>query len=261
MDLIGQVATFTWRKKTMDPIKSILLTVMTVLITGALSSGCFWLFGGDDDWDDSEPDYQDTDSDTDFFGCEDGYWAGDVVIEQIYDMQKLQGCRYIQGNLSVVYGDFTNLYPLHDLLTIGGDLRIEHNDSLTSLQGLDSLLEVEGNCYISDNNSLWNLNHLTTLVDIGGNLVISANNSLESLEGSDSLLFIGGDLRISSNMELMDIEGLDKLLFLDGDYLEISNNLAFPSCEADDLIDRILASGFTCTIDIHGNDDTTTCED
>ncbi len=247
----------------MKPFKTLFITIMTMLITGALSSGCFWLFGGDDDMDDGESIYYDpdSDSDADFSGCEDGFWPGDVVVEHIDDMQKLQGCRYIQGNLHVAYGDFTNLYPLHDLLTVGGDLRIEHNNNLTSLQGLDSLMEVEGNCYISDNNSLWDLNHLTTLIEIGGNLVISANDSLESLEGSDSLLFIGGDLRITLNSELMDIEGLDKLLVLDGDLLEISNNIVFPACEADDLIDRILLTGFTGTIDIHGNDDTATCEE
>ncbi len=249
----------------MKPFKTIFITIMTMLITGALSSGCFWLFGGDDDMDDGDSHYydpdSDTDSDTDFTGCVDGFWPGDVVVQQIYDMQNLQGCRYIQGNLHVNYGEFTNLYPLHDLMTVGGDLRIEHNDNLTSLQGLDSLMEVEGNFYISDNNSLWDLNHLTSLIDIGGSLVVSANDSLESLEGSDSLLFIGGDLRITLNPALEDIDGLDKLLALDGNLLEISNNVAFPTCEADDLIDRILLTGFTGTIDIHGNDDTTTCED
>ena len=244
----------------MKPFKTLFITIMTVSIAGALSCGCFWLFRGDD-MDDDEPFYYEPDSDTDFTGCEDGFWSGDVVVAQIDDMQKLQGCRYIQGNLSIAHGDFTNLYPLNDLMTVGGDLRIEHNDNLTSLQGLDSLMEVEGNLYISDNNSLWDLNHLTSLIDIGGSLVISANDSLESLEGSDSLLFIGDDLRITLNSELEDIEGLDKLLWLDGDLLEISNNMTFPTCEADDLITRLLAMGFTGTIDTSGNDDTATCEE
>ncbi len=244
----------------MKHFKTLLITIMTTLIMGALSCGCFWLFDGGDPGD-GESIYYDPDSDSDFPSCEDGFWPGDVVVEQIDDMQKLQGCRYIEGNLHVTYGDITNLYPLHNLLAVGGDLRIEHNDNLTSLQGLDSLMEVEGNFYISDNNSLWDLNHLTTLIDIGGSLVISANDSLESLEGSDSLLFIGDDLRVTLNQELQDIEGLDKLLNLDGDLLEISNNITFPTCEADDLITRILATGFTGIIDTHGNDDTATCEE
>jgi hypothetical protein len=112
------------------------------------------------------------------------------------------GCTQLEGNVYISGNDIVNLNGLSVVISIGGDLWIEDNDSLTSLTGLEGLTSIGGGlligeCWYGDGNpaltSLTGLSNLTTIV---GNLEICYNDSLTSLTGLEGLNSIGGDLLI-----------------------------------------------------------------
>jgi len=65
-----------------------------------------------------------------------------------------------------------------NLTTVGGDLIINNNDSLTDLDGLESLTTVGWILYINDNYSLTNLDGLANLTTVDGDLYIDSNDIL-----------------------------------------------------------------------------------
>ncbi|MGD8993916.1 MAG: hypothetical protein PVH34_01740, partial [Syntrophobacterales bacterium] len=64
---------------------------------------------------------------------------GSFVIDEIdsrADLEALSGCTTVTRDLSIEYLSLTSLEALKCLAHVGGNLEIEHNESLTSLTGL-----------------------------------------------------------------------------------------------------------------------------
>ncbi|MDP3444048.1 MAG: hypothetical protein Q8T08_14425, partial [Ignavibacteria bacterium] len=118
-------------------------------------------------------------------------------------------CNEIEGNVLIEGTSINNLNGLSVLASIGGDLVISGNDSLTSLSGIDNLASIGGNLNIAYN-ALTNIEGLDNLISIGGDLIIARNNALTSLSGINNLASIGGDLDITWNDALTSITGLGK---------------------------------------------------
>jgi len=162
-----------------------------------------------------------------------------------------------------------NLTGLEGLMSIGGDLRLSDNNSLTSLTGLDNLTFINGNLELGyptwygpgGNPLLTSVEGLGSLTSIGGRLSISSNHALTSLTGMDNVTSIEGDLQISNNDALISLTGLDNLNSIGGELkinynfdltsltgldnltsltaLSISNNNSLSSCEAQWLCDYL----------------------
>ncbi|MGD8437112.1 MAG: hypothetical protein PVJ70_05670, partial [Syntrophobacterales bacterium] len=67
---------------------------------------------------------------------------GSFVIDEIdtaADLEALSDCTTVTGDLSIEYLSLTSLEALKCLAHVGGNLEIEHNESLTSLVGLESV--------------------------------------------------------------------------------------------------------------------------
>ena len=80
------------------------------------------------------------------------------------------------GGYVIIYGDdITNFNGLNNLNSIGGDLSINGNTSLTTLTGFDNLDSIGGSFMIENNVSLTTLTDLGHKVFIGGDLQIFEN--------------------------------------------------------------------------------------
>jgi len=118
----------------------------------------------------------------------------------------------------------TNLDGLEKLTSIGDNLAIRYNNTLTTLDGLNNLTSIVGNVNINSNGALTNLNWLNKLTSVGGNLFISGNYSLTNIDGQSKLISIGGSLYITTNNKLTNLDGLSKItsvggnLFISGNY-------------------------------------------
>ncbi|MEM1123481.1 MAG: T9SS type A sorting domain-containing protein, partial [Bacteroidota bacterium] len=91
---------------------------------------------------------------------------------------------HIQGSLNIggsaVMSDITNLAPLANIVSIGGDLNITFNGNLTNLSGLNNLLSVGGRVYITNNPKL---NSCTSILPLLENAIVSNNtNGCNSVE-------------------------------------------------------------------------------
>lgn len=147
---------------------------------------------------------------------------GDYLITSQADLQVLETCTVITGNLVLQDTTITDLAPLANLTNIGGSLILNNNDSLTSLAGLDNLTNVGGSVDIDDNNLVTSLEPLSNLQTIGGFLDIG-NTALTDLTGLGALESIGGELFINQNEQMTSLTGLDSLVSIGG-YLEITGN-------------------------------------
>ena len=65
---------------------------------------------------------------------------------------------------------------------------------------------------------------------------------------------------ILQNSNLNSLAGLDNLESIEGDLI-VSNDDVLPTCEAQDLAGRMIANGFSGTINIYGNDETADFEE
>jgi len=153
-------------------------------------------------------------------------------------------CTEIEGNVTILGDDITNLDGLNILTAIQGSLYIgsgynkftvwfcDGNPSLTSLAGLSNLTYIGGNLEVLCNDSLTSLTGLNSLTSIGGNLSITCSNALTNLLGLENLTSVEGDvyigLRLSGmtlpyfkgtdNSSLSSFEGLDNLTSIGGDF-------------------------------------------
>ncbi len=125
------------------------------------------------------------------------------------------GCTHLEGDVEISGSDITNLFGLNAINTIGGDLRIYDNDSLTSLAGLDSLTFIGSILEIGHIISWWNppfwignpvLTDITGIENIDTNLIIGiyivGNDSLSNCSVQsicDYLVSSNGYVFISSN--------------------------------------------------------------
>ncbi len=133
------------------------------------------------------------------------------------------GCTAIEGDVTISGVNITNLNGLNVLTTIGGTLRIAHNDALINLTGLDNLTDIFGGLLLDTNSVLASLAALGNLENTGGNIRVAGNPNLADLTGLGSLHVISGDLIVSQNNILPDLTGLTVLETINGS-LAISDN-------------------------------------
>jgi acyl-[acyl carrier protein]--UDP-N-acetylglucosamine O-acyltransferase len=136
-------------------------------------------------------------------------------------------CTQIEGIVTIIGSNITNLNGLSDVTSIGGNLIIGRysggNPALTSLTGLESLTSIGGLLLIEDNYTLTSLTGLDNVTSIGEDLQIFFNNALTSLTGLESLSSIGHSLLISNNIALTSLTGLEGLTTI-GTNLYIGGN-------------------------------------
>ena len=113
------------------------------------------------------------------------------------------GCTDIEGNVIISGADIANLDGLGVLHSIGGNLRIEQNNSLANLQGLDNLSHINGDLIIGD--IVWGQYPFST-----------GNPLLTSLAGLNSLVFIQGSFKLCGNYSLVTLSGLEHLAHIGG---------------------------------------------
>ena len=131
-------------------------------------------------------------------------------------------CDMIDGDLTILNTDVTNLDGLSNINFISGNLRIEENNNLLSLEGLSNLDSVFGEVKIYKAPLLSNLNGLENLIYISAMIYLfHFNDTLENILGLENLIHVGGKLFIAANKEMTSLEGLGNLGFL-GERLHIA---------------------------------------
>jgi len=138
------------------------------------------------------------------------------------------GCNNLEGLVHIKGDSIINLNGLSVLTSIGGNLWIENNPSLTSLSGLSNLNFIGDALAIWDNNSLTSLSGLENLDSINQSLDIRFNDALSNFTGLDNLSFIGGSILIWNNNSLTSIDGLKMITSISG-VLHIYYNPALTS--------------------------------
>ncbi len=173
---------------------------------------------------------------------------GDWLQSDIKNLNGLSVLTSLGGDLIIVDNDsLTNLLGLENITFIGGDLTIWQNDSLTSLTGLDNLTSIEGSCKVGGNQGLFSLSGLEGLSSLGGDLeigfqtgmVVWGNWSLTSLEGISNLATLGGNLSIRGNIYLPSLTGLGNITSISGT-LWIDDNWALSNLTGLDNLTSIV---------------------
>jgi surface protein len=152
---------------------------------------------------------------------------------------------YIQGNGSLTA--VSGFDALEDLVA----LYIQGNSGmLTSVGGFAALTDVEENIYIQGNNALTTLSGFVGLTDLNGSLSIS-NNILDSVTAFASLTDVHGDLKVRTNRSLSELSWLNNLSHVRGDVTIRSNPDLCPEIIAD-FVAAVLVDGTLSTPD-NGN--------
>ncbi len=137
-------------------------------------------------------------------------------------------CSEIEGSVTILGSDISNLNGLSCLTTIGGHLSVGFqawgNPLLTNLIGLDSIINIGGGLYIQNNENLLDLSGLNSLSNIGLDIVIWNNEMLSSISELYGVTSIVGAIRIYGNTNLTDLTGLNSLTAIGGDLLIQSND-------------------------------------
>jgi hypothetical protein len=180
----------------------------------------------------------------------DGAWSTEcyksysIHSQAFVDALGNSGCTSLRGNLTIFSNgssDALNLDPLANITSIGGDLSIDYNPTLTNVNGLANLTSVGGSLSISSNPSLTNIDGLASLTSVGGAnlssvggwLSISGNDLLTNLDGLANLTSVGGGLGIINNDRLTNLDGLANLTSVTsvGGRLDIYNNDALTNLD------------------------------
>jgi hypothetical protein len=174
------------------------------------------------------------------------------------------GCTEIEGDVTLIGNNFTDLNGLSALTGIGGNLTIGtysgSNPSLTNLTGLENLASIGGSLSIgidyAGNPDLISLTGLENLASIGGDLNIAFNDTLTSLMGLDSIIFIGGVLTIENNEALTSLSGLENISTASITGLYIHDNISLSDCEVQSICDYLASPDGTINIynNSHGCD-------
>ena len=151
-------------------------------------------------------------------------------------------CTEIEGNVTIVGVDISDLSPFANLLKIGGDLLVGSyfigNEVLLNLDGLQNIDSVLGDIMIwnnpllesvaplspvhvttidiMNNTSLNDLTSLSSFTSIKDDFLLVNNVAIESLNGMDNISNIGGVLSISHNLLLTDFNHLQSLESIGG---------------------------------------------
>ena len=135
-------------------------------------------------------------------GCEDSSCTspagltiipGHIQVTSQAELDALAGVVEIRGNLSVIDGsdqprqyNITDLSPLSQLTSVGGELGIISNDSLRSLAGLPRVCTVGWKIRLMNNEALISLEGLAGFTGFD-HLQIANNHALQSLAGLPEL--------------------------------------------------------------------------
>lgn len=126
-------------------------------------------------------------------------------------------CTHIVGNLDIHGTNITDLSPLNNLVSTGGELAIWNCTNLQSINGLINLAQIGGRIYIggddntNTNSQLLNINGLSNVTSVGGMLAIKFCNALQNLNAFSQLTQIGGGLAIQNNTALNNITGFQNI--------------------------------------------------
>jgi hypothetical protein len=140
-------------------------------------------------------------------------------------------CTEIEGSISIIGNEISNIYTLYNLTSIGGDLEIIDAINLVNLNGLNNLNSIGEDFIIYNTNGLVSFNGVSDLQTIGGSFLIEDNNNIYNFEGLESLIQVYGELKISTNNSLTDLNGLNSLISI-GENLTLSNNVQLNNIEA-----------------------------
>lgn len=102
----------------------------------------------------------------------------------------------------------TNLHGLHNLTTVGRDLKIENADNLVDLTALSNITSIGRDLIIQQNMSVTSLNGLGSITTVGGRLNIYQMDGLTDLTGLEGVMNIGGNCGVEGNAALVSMNGL-----------------------------------------------------
>ncbi len=169
---------------------------------------------------------------------------GYVENAQLTSLNGLQSLKSVSG-LRIAGTNLATLTGLNNLQTVSYYFAIG-NTALTDLSGLDSLSTVNGSFSIS---SCW-------AGDGGFVNCLPSNPLLTSVDGLTSLSSVGS-LYFRSNTALTDLHGLVAVQVAND--VEIIDNTALPTCEAQWLVDWLTQKGWQGNSVVQGNLDGGSC--
>src|SRR5690606_27473903 len=117
-------------------------------------------------------------------------------------------CTQIEGSLYI--SGATDLSSLSNIVSVNGDLHIEHSPNLTSLQGLNNLSSISSGIILYNLPELASVEALSNITSLNWLLSIY-NTKLTSLFGLHNITSIGGGLSITDNTLLTDISALENI--------------------------------------------------
>lgn len=150
-----------------------------------------------------------------FCTCEGGVYVGDVMLDDVADMEDflIAGYQAVQGNLTVEGTTATDLYTLLCLEQVSGDLFIQYNSDLLNAN-IPYLQYVGGDFGIGFNSNLELIKGFNYLVQVDGLFDIGFNGALEKIKGFKHLDNLWR-LALSNNSSLIDVYGFDNLVHLE----------------------------------------------
>lgn len=205
--------------------------------------------------------------------------AGSVLFENVEgtialaDPSRLSS---IGGNLifSQAAVDGHMLAGFDHLRSLGGSFAIRDQADLTELDAFPVLEEIGDNVEIRQAPGLRSVRGFPVVQEIGGTVAIESMPDLRAVEGFSALGYVGGGLTLRDNDALRRVE-LDQLTTvverliiednasltelrlpglgtLEGEFV-IADNPSLPRCEADEVLQRLVANGYEGAPRIEGN--------
>ncbi len=153
-----------------------------------------------------------------------------------------------------------NLDGYRNIKEIGGGLCFSNDDLLEDVSGLAGIEHVKGDFHIFLNHELVSLHGLHNIHTIDRHVYIGfmQNNvqfgtvALKDLDGLASLEKVGGNLNIAFNEALVDVEGLSELKEVGG-YLILYDNPLLPTCQLEELVERLEKNGWDGSLRLENN--------
>jgi hypothetical protein len=127
---------------------------------------------------------------------------GTYNIENEHDLEEIYLCESISGDLVFDTQEWLTGIDLPCLTSVGGNLYIGLNDTLTSIDGLSSVTSVGGYLYISHNDALTSLDGLSSLTSVGETLYIGYNDALcqDDAEALAESIEVSGTVTVWANL-------------------------------------------------------------
>lgn len=134
-----------------------------------------------------------------------GVFDGSIEVRTQADLERLEGCNVVNGDLLILGLVTDDLLELSQLRSVTGTLQLALSGSLEGLQGLDSV----GNLWLEglDTTTLSQLGNLTRIGDGSGQdgaLVITGLQRARDLEGF-------GNLRVVSTIDILESASLTSI--------------------------------------------------